>query len=102
MKLNLKSLALMTLLMGSTSAFAQLTVEDNANARTNGLNDGVHELTYSFPQETNYKLMQKGKKVLLKGSGDKVNLGVLAPGEYWMLFEQEDGRMIMDRFEITR
>ncbi|GAB5416046.1 MAG: hypothetical protein Crog4KO_13700 [Crocinitomicaceae bacterium] len=100
--MNLKTLALMTLLLSSSSAFCQLTVEDDANSRTNGLNDGVNELTYNFPLETNYKLMQRGKIILLEGSGDKVNLGVLAPGEYFMLYEQEDGRAIMDRFEVTR
>ncbi len=100
--MNLKTLLFSTLLLSSSSAFCQLTVEENANARTNDLNDGVHELTYNFPLQTNYTLMQRGKIVLLEGSGDKVNLGVLAPGEYFMLYEQEDGRAIMDRFEVTR
>jgi hypothetical protein len=102
MKLNLKSLALSTLLLGSASAFAQLTVEDNVNERTNGLNDGQTALTYNFPAETEYKLLQEGKNVLLQGSGVKADLGVLVPGEYWMQYEREDGKIILDKFEVKR
>ncbi len=100
--MKLKSLALTALLLGSTSAFAQLTVEDNANERTNGLNDGREELTYSFENVTDYKLMQTGKKILLEGTGDSVNLGVLAPGTYHMMYEREDGKMVLDRFEVAK
>lgn len=100
--MKLKSLALSALLIGSTSAFAQLTVEDNVNERTNGLNDGQTALTYNFPAETGYKLLQEGKKVLMQGSGSKVDLGVLVPGEYWMQYEREDGKIILDKFVVKR
>lgn len=100
--MNLKSLALLVLLMGSTSAFAQLTVQDNTNDRTGGLNDGEEVITYNFPKSTDYKLMDEGKKVIVQGNGDSVELGVMVPGTYWMLFEREDGKMILDRFEIAK
>lgn len=100
--MNLKSLVLAALLLGSSSSFAQLTVEDNVNDKTNGLNDGQTSLTYNFPLVTEFQLMQKGQKVLLKGSGDKAELGTLVPGEYFMMYEREDGKMILDRFEVTR
>ncbi len=102
MKLNLKSLALMALLMGSTSAFAQLNLQDNTNDRTRGLYDGEEVLSYSFPKSTDFKLIDERKKVILEGTGDSAELGVLIPGTYWMLFEREDGKMIMDRFEVAK
>ena len=102
MKLNLKSLALMALLMGSTSAFAQLNVQDNTNDRTRGLYDGEEVLSYSFLKSTDFKLIDERKKVILEGTGDSAELGVLIPGTHWMLFEREDGKMIMDRFEVAK
>lgn len=88
--------------MGSTSAFAQLTVEDNANDRTLGLNDGEESLTYNFPGPCDFKLMVEGKRILQQGTAETAELGVLAPGTYWMMYEREDGKAILDRFEIQK
>lgn len=102
MKLNLKSLALIILLLGSTSAFAQLTVRDNSNNRTNGLNDGEESLTYRFPVSASYKLMDDNKEIILTGTGDSAELGVLRPGVYFMIYERVDGKAMIDRFEIKK
>ena len=88
--------------MGSTTAFAQLTVQDNANAKTNGLNDGQEALTYNFPVTSTYKLMDENKEIILKGLGDSAELGVLAPGVYFMIYERKDGKAMIDRFEIEK
>ncbi|XOV68667.1 MAG: hypothetical protein ACFHU9_05690 [Fluviicola sp.] len=102
MKLYLKTLAMLAFLMGSSSAFAQLTVEDNANARTNGLNDGQEVLTYNFPVASSFKLMNDKKEIILKGLGDSAELGVLTPGTYFMIYERKDGKAMIDRFEILK
>ncbi|PWL27669.1 MAG: hypothetical protein DCO96_10205 [Fluviicola sp. XM-24bin1] len=102
MKLNLKYLAFMTLLLGSSSAFAQLTVQDNCNARTNGMNDGQEALTYTFPVTSSFKLMNDKKEIIQKGLGDSADLGVLAPGMYFMIYERTDGKAMIDRFEVKK
>jgi len=92
----------MALLMGSTSAFAQLNVQDDTNDRTRGLNDGEEVLTYSFPKTSSFKLMNANKKVILEGMGASAELGVLVPGVYWMMYEREDGKAMLDRFEVAK
>lgn len=99
--MKLKSLAFMALLMGSSSAFAQLTVEKDARAEEKVLQSRVYELTYNFPLETTFKLLHNGE-TLQEGRGEKTHLGILVPGVYFMAYEIEDGRWIMDRFEISR
>lgn len=88
--------------MGSTSAFAQLTVQDNSNARTNGLNDGQEALTYTFPVTSSFKLMNDKKEVVQKGLGKSAELGVLVPGTYFMIYERQDGKAMIDRFEVAK
>ena len=102
MKLILITLAAMVLIMGSTSALAQLTVEDNVNDRTNGLNDGQELLTYNFPITSTFKLMDENKEMVLKGLGGYVELGVLKPGVYFMIYERKDGKAMIDRFEVEK
>lgn len=92
----------MALILGSTSAFGQLTVEDNSNARTNGLNDGQESLTYNFPVASTFTLMNDKKEVVLKGLGDSAELGVLAPGVYFMIYERKDGKAMIDRLEVPK
>jgi len=92
----------MAILMGSSSAFAQLTVQDNTNDRTNGLYDGQEVLTYNFPATSDFKLMDGNKKVLQEGTGNSVELGVLAPGIYFMIYERQDGKAMIDRFEVLK
>ena len=88
--------------MGSTSAFAQLTVQDNANARTNGLNDGQEVFTYVFPTTSDFKLLDAENNIILKGSGDSAELGTLIPGTYCMIYERKDGKAMADRFEVKK
>ena len=102
MKMHLKALALMMLLMGSSSVFAQLTVEETSNQRTNGLYDGVEALTYNFDQVTEYKLMRTGEGVIMKGYSDSAVLGVLVPGSYAMMYTRKDGRVVLDQFVVEK